>query len=415
MFTPIKILHQLPFLRIFLFLILGIGLASVNLDVNLGLILIIIALCIGLICTYLPPNKSYIKGFVILFSVMALGYYSATIENPIKFYENPIKTYAEKVNENIGNILSEHLNKESSSICKALCIADKSNLSSSIKKDFSRAGASHILAVSGMHVGIIFTAISTLLGFISKSRKFAFISGIISIGFLWFYAFICGLQPSIIRACTMFSIPILGKIFKRDNVSFNSLLFAAFCMVVYDYTYLFNIGFQLSFLAVAGILFFQEKIFNILNLQNKILIWIWSMTSVSIAAQITTLPLTIYYFHNIPVLSLFSNLIVVPISTLIIYFTGIFIPFHLGPLNNLIALIINKLGHFLNSSVQYFSNTSFAVIDNIKISVFQVITCYVSILLIRYFISEKKPSTLMWIIGMFILFLAYDIIRLLFL
>ena len=415
MFTPIKLLHQLPFLRLFIFLSIGIALAFVGTDVNLGLILIIIALSISLVCTFLPPNKSYIKGFAILFATMALGYFSYKIENHIKGSESFIQTYAEQINETIGEAFSEHLNTESSALCKALCIADKSELNTTVKKDFSRAGASHILAVSGMHVGIIFTAISTLIGLISKSRKFKHISSIITICFLWFYAFICGLQPSITRACTMFTIPIIGKLIKRDASSLNSLLFTAFCMVIYDYRNLFNLGFQLSFLAVAGILLFQERIFNILHLQNKILIWIWSLTSVSIAAQITTLPLTIYYFHNIPVLSLLSNLFVVPLATLIIYFSGGLLTFQLTPISNVFSLIINKLSLYLNFFIEKISETPYSVIENINISVFQVILLYIEILLIKHFFTHKKPTTLMWIIFNFILFIVYDIINLLFL
>ena len=415
MFTPIKILHQLPFLRLLVFLVLGIALAFVSTDVSIGFVLIVAALSVALICTYLPPNKSYFKGFTILFATMALGYFSCKTESLAQGDESFIKTYAEKVNEKIGNSFTTFLNTESSALCKALCLADKSSLDSKIKKDFSRAGASHILAVSGMHVGIIFTAISTLLSLISKGRKFQLFAGILSICFLWFYAFICGLQPSIVRACTMFSVPIIGKLLKRDASSLNSLLFTAFCMLIYDHTYLFNLGFQLSFLAVAGILLFQEKIFNILPLQNKILIWIWSLTSVSIAAQITTLPLTIYYFHSIPVLSLITNLVIVPLATVLIYFSGGLLIVQLSSLSTFISLIINKLTLFINSTIKLISNTTFALIENINISAPQVVILYVIILLAHHFITSKKPATLMWTIGMFILFLAYDIINLLFL
>lgn len=415
MYSPIKILHQIPFLRLLVFLILGIALASVKTDVNIGLIFIIITLIISLICTWLPPNKSYYKGLVIMFSIITLGYFSVCIEKPSKQNLNIIENLANNTNTSISEIFSTHLSTDTSAICKALCIADKSELTSTIKKEFSRAGASHILAVSGMHVGIIFTAISTLLGLISKRRNYTNISNLVAIIFLWFYAFICGLQPSIVRACTMFTVPIIAKILNRDNISFNCLLFTAFCMLIYNYSYLFNIGFQLSFLAVAGILLFQERIFNIFPLQNKILIWLWSMTSVSIAAQITTLPLTIYYFHNIPVLSLISNLFIIPLSTLLIYSSSIFLSLSYFPNNHFIILITNKLSHALTSVIKYFSDISFAVVEHINISIFQVILLYLIILIIKYFLESKKPVCVIWILSLIILFLGYDIIRLLFL
>lgn len=415
MYRPIKILHQLPFLRLFIFLSLGIALALVSTDVKLALVLIIITLSIGFACTFLPPSKSYYKGFVIMFSIITLGYFCVYIEKPTKEDFSIVESLAQNTNTLIAEIFTKHLQSDTSALCKALCIADKSDLTSTVKKDFSRAGASHILAVSGMHVGIIFTAISTLIGLISQSRKFSRIASIVAICFLWFNAFICGLQPSIVRACTMFTIPIIGKLLKRDSSSLNSLLFTAFCMVIYDYTNLFYIGFQLSFLAVAGILLFQEKIFNIFQLQNKILIWLWSLTSVSIAAQITTLPLTIYYFHNIPVLSLISNLFVVPLSTLLIYFSGGLILFNLTNVSNIISLILNKLSYYLNLFIEEISCTPFATIENINISIFQVATLYLIILITKYFLDSKKPVCVIWILSLIILFLGYDIIRLLFL
>ena len=415
MYSPIKILHQLPFLRLFIFLSLGIALALVSTDVKLALVLIIITLGIGFACTFLPPSKSYYKGFVIMFSIITLGYFCVYIEKPTKEDFSIVESLAQNTNTLIAEIFTKHLQSDTSALCKALCIADKSDLTSTVKKDFSRAGASHILAVSGMHVGIIFTAISTLIGLISQSRKFSRIASIVAICFLWFYAFICGLQPSIVRACTMFTIPIIGKLLKRDSSSLNSLLFTAFCMVIYDYTNLFNIGFQLSFLAVAGILLFQEKIFNIFQLQNKFLIWLWSLTSVSIAAQITTLPLTIYYFHNIPVLSLISNLFVVPLSTLLIYFSGGLILFNLTNVSNIISLILNKLSYYLNLFIEEISCTPFATIENINISIFHVATLYLIILITKYFLDSKKPVCVIWILSLIILFLVYDIIRLLFL
>ena len=415
MYSPIKILHQLPFLRLFIFLSLGIALALVSTDVKLALVLIIITLIIGFACTFLPPSKSYYKGFVIMFSIITLGYFCVYIEKPTKEDFSIVESLAQNTNTLIAEIFTKHLQSDTSALCKALCIADKSDLTSTVKKDFSRAGASHILAVSGMHVGIIFTAISTLIGLISQSRKFSRIASVVAICFLWFYAFICGLQPSIVRACTMFTIPIIGKLLKRDSSSLNSLLFTAFCMVIYDYTNLFNIGFQLSFLAVAGILLFQEKIFNIFQLQNKFLIWLWSLTSVSIAAQITTLPLTIYYFHNIPVLSLISNLFVVPLSTLLIYFSGGLILFNLTNVSNIISLILNKLSYYLNLFIEEISCTPFATIENINISIFHVATLYLIILITKYFLDSKKPVCVIWILSLIILFLGYDIIRLLFL
>lgn len=415
MFSPIQILHQIPFLRLILFLIIGILLASLNLGASVGIIGICLSLIIGLTCTFIPPNLSYLKGLTIAISCITLGYFSATTFNPLKHYKTPIEFYAEKTKDKISDLLSNELTPNASSISKALLIADKSELSRSTKKDFSRAGASHILAVSGMHVGIIFTAISSLLSIFFKQRNYKLICNLISLIFLWFYAFICGLQPSIVRACTMFTIPIIGQILHRDYISFNSLLFTAFCMLIYDYTYLFNIGFQLSFLAVSGILLFQKQIFNIFRLQNKILIWLWNLTSVSIAAQITTLPLTIFYFHELPILSIISNLVVIPLATLLIYSSGLYIFLSISPSDNFMSIVINTLSYWFTSSVKEISKISYSVIENIDISILQVIILYLIIFFIKLYLSTKKSSHLMYILSLIIIFLASDMINLLFL
>jgi competence protein ComEC len=139
------------------------------------------------------------------------------------------------------------------------------------------------------------------------------------------------------------------------------------------------------------------------------------MTSVSIAAQITTLPLTIYYFHNIPVLSLISNLFIIPLSTLLIYSSSIFLSLSYFPNNHFIILITNKLSYALTSVIKYFSDISFAVVEHINISIFQVILLYLIILIIKYFLESKKPVCVIWILSLIILFLGNDIIRLLFL
>jgi competence protein ComEC len=146
-------------------------------------------------------------------------------------------------------------------LISALALGSKDELGEKVKKSFQTVGASHILSVSGMHVGIIYVALEFMLNFFFRNRKHLFKFLIIAF-FLWFYAFLTGLSPSVLRATVMFSFVLFGKILNKPLNIYNSLAASAFFLLLFNPYLIFNVGFQLSYLAVAGIVFLYPKIYN---------------------------------------------------------------------------------------------------------------------------------------------------------
>jgi competence protein ComEC len=199
---------------------------------------------------------------------------------------------------------------EQLAVLQALTLGDKSRLDSDLRQSYAAAGAMHILAVSGLHVGII----SMILGFILKfmdTRKYGrIVRGAIVILCIWMYALVAGLSPSVLRASIMFTVLTVGGMFSRTTNSYNTLTFSAFLICVFDPLSLFDAGFQLSYAAVLSILFFQPYIYRLLHFRRWLPDAIWSLTAVSLAANIGTFPISIYIFHQFPTYFLLTNLLV---------------------------------------------------------------------------------------------------------
>lgn len=206
---------------------------------------------------------------------------------------------------------------DSRQVALALLLGQKQNLDPEIRKAYSETGVMHILAVSGLHVGIIYAIFLFLIKVIrlKKHQTKYFLIGVI--GIIWLYAFLTGLSPSVLRAATMFSLITLGQMRDRKPSIYNVLAFSAMLLITVNPDVIFDVGFQLSYLAVAGIVLIQPLILNWWLPSSKVGEYFWQLTSVSIAAQLVTFPLSVYYFHVFPTYFLIANLFVIPISFLI--------------------------------------------------------------------------------------------------
>lgn len=239
------------------------------------------------------------------------------------------------------DILSKHLTGQELGIAQALILGDKSMLDNEIRSAFTATGSMHILAVSGLHIGLILQLLLTLIKlgakWVNRSTAILFV-----ILLLWFYALMTGFSPSVIRAVFMFSVLTLTQMKGLQTSSINSLFFTAFIIVLWKPMYLFDIGFQLSYLAMLGIFLFYSKIANIWKPRNKILYYLWEGTAIGFAAQVATTPLTLYYFHQFPNFFAIANLGLMGLSSIVLG-AGIFIlvthkiPL-LGKLNGIILL-----------------------------------------------------------------------------
>lgn len=293
------------------------------------------------------------------------------------------------------------------STVSAITLGYKNELDAEIKQSYSSAGAMHILAVSGLHVGVVYIVINSLLFFLNKKKPLIWLKTIFIILFLWGYALLTGLSPSVLRAATMFSFIVLGKAFGRYANIYNSMAASAFLLLLTNPLMLFDIGFQLSYLAVLGIVFFQPGIYNLLSLKNKITDKVWALSSVALAAQITTFPLSLYYFNQFPNYFLLTGLIVIPLSSVIIY-SGILL-FSVSAWDSAASAVAKFLEYtvsFMNSSIRFVENIPGSVTTGIHFSATQVILVYAAIILATFFVINKKILGLRLTLSTVILILA---------
>lgn len=208
---------------------------------------------------------------------------------------------------------------ESKQIALALLLGQKESLGKEVKQAYSATGTQHILAVSGLHVGIIYSILLLPLSFFKQKGQALQKSYLILVlCLIWIYALMTGFSPSVVRAVVMFSLVTLGQMRKRKPSIWNILAFSALLLLVLDPTIQTDLGFQLSYLAVAGIVGLQPILLRMWAPSNRVLDYFWQMATVTLAAQLITSPLTVHYFHTFPTYFLVANLLIVPLSYIIL-------------------------------------------------------------------------------------------------
>ena len=230
-----------------------------------------------------------------------------------------LKTNSLFIAYKFDSILKKHLlNEESYKIASALLLGSRTGISEEVIADYSKTGTIHILSVSGLHVSVIFLVLNKILS-LFKWGKTQLLKSIILISFVCLYAYITGLSPSVCRSAVMISFSIIGKQINHQSNPFNLIAGSAFFLLIIDPAYLLDIGFQLSYLAVLGIIYFYDAIYRLCYFENKFADQIWMLIAVSIAAQLSTLAISLYYFHQFPNYFLLANLLAIPLSSIALY------------------------------------------------------------------------------------------------
>ena len=280
-----------------------------------------------------------------------------------------------------------HIGEQDFAVIAAMAMGDKSALSQETKEAYSISGTSHILAVSGLHIGIIFQLIILLLGGKRRSK----LTIILSTTIVWAYVIFIGFPASAVRAATMLSIYSMVLLSLRPDPTLNTLALAYIIMVLVNPFNIFDIGFQMSFLAVGSILLFYPLFFCLLSSHSNIIRAIWGLFCVSLAAQIGTLPLIVFYFGRISCYSLITSFIAIPAATLILYLCVLlfilspltYISFLASPAEGLMQLVINVLTsitQFINTAFRLTSMLPGASIEHVHLSLLQLAILYVAIL-----------------------------------
>jgi competence protein ComEC len=347
--------------------------------------------------------------------IFLTGYISK--QNWIKTEEKKsrtIKRYAAYLQSFLSNkLLTSGLSNAEYSVAAAILLGNDETLEPELRASYAATGVSHILCVSGMHVGIIFMILSFLLKPLDTSLKTRYLKNTILLIAVWVYANITGLAPSVTRSAAMFTFVIIGTFMQRKTNIFHSLFASLFILLSINPLLLFEVGFQLSYLAVFGIVLFQDKIAQWYHPKTKITKYLWELIAVSIAAQILTSPIAIYYFAQFPNYFLLTNLFVIPLSfgVVILGVATLFFSFN--------SFISNGLGYLLNFGIKtmneiimFIEKIPGALTSNISIHITQVIVLYMMI--VSYlFLKNKNKQLIFTQLTLFnILILTYSLITL---
>ena len=275
-------------------------------------------------------------------------------------------------------------------VVAAMTLGDKSQLTKELRDTYAVSGASHILALSGLHLGIIYTLLSLLL----SRRRWQVISQVVIIVCIWLFVFLVGMSASVVRSAVMITVYALLSLGHRDKMSVNTLAFAAIVMLLFNPKSLFDVGFQLSFMAVLAILLFYPLFESLWSQQflfgHRLFRWLWTTLAVSCAAQIGVAPLIAYYFGRFSCYFLLTNLVVVPAATLILYLS-------------LLVLLIPSLAYLLiyivdalNQLLLWITMLPGASIEGLHPTLLQVWMTYVIIGAVYGLLIRRTSPTRGW-------------------
>lgn len=308
-------------------------------------------------------------------------------------------------------ILKTHVNtKTSLSIASALLLGFKDSLQWETKEAFISSGTMHILAVSGLHVGLVYLFFHTLLLFLDKKRLGRILKAYLLIGVLCGYALLTGLSPSVMRATTLFCFLIIAQSLNRKTNFYNSLAASAFCLLLYNPYLLFQLSFQFSYAAVLGIVFLQPRLYQIFSFRNFLVDKLWALSCVTISAQLATFPLALFYFHQFPNYFLLSNTLILPLVSIILpiglsLFAIHWFPFIAEPL----AFLLNSLLWLLLKLAQWIQYMPNALTEGIDISVIETISLYILLFFFALFIVRKRHMYFLFSLLFGVLLVGLDI------
>jgi competence protein ComEC len=305
----------------------------------------------------------------------------------------------------IQNLSEAKFSKDELAIIQALLLGQRQDISKEIYDEYAAAGAIHILAVSGLHVGIILLILNWLFTPLNYLKNGLVLKTIILILLMWGFAMLAGLSPSVVRAVTMFSFIAIGMQMRRKTSVLNSLFISLFILLLVNPYFIFQVGFQLSYLAVFAIVTIQPKLFKLWQPKFKIVKYFWSLFTVSIAAQIGVLPLSLFYFHQFPGLFFLSNLVVLPVLGLIL---GLGILVILLALLNLLPAILaeiygNLIG-LMNKFIAWVAGKEDFVFSDIHFNIWQNLSAYLLIFCFILLIYRKNFRNLVFFLCGIVIF-----------
>ena len=327
-----------------------------------------------------------------------------------KQYVKSISYYAAKFRSNAINQLAFYgLKGDELAVVNAMLLGQRQDLSETIQENFASAGAIHILAISGLHIGIILLLLNWLLKPLEYIKKGTYFKTAILVLLLWSYAVVAGLSPSVVRAVTMFTAVAIAINLKRANNIYNTLAVSAFVLLLFRPNFLFEVGFQMSYTAVIGIVSIQPVLSKFLTPRFWLTKKLWDIFTVTLAAQASVLPISIYYFHQFPSLFFVTNLVILPFLGLILgggFFIIIVASF--GWMSSWIVWLYSKIILGLNLFIDWVASFENLLIKDIPLSIVELIALFVLIVMLVRCVEKYASARLIWLLTSVALFqLAY--------
>lgn len=351
--------------------------------------------------------KTYLQRKNIFHVVFAKKNETVVLNNVAsKFNFNTIGT---SIKANTVRILRESgLSKEAFSICAALLVGYDDEIDKGILQSFSHSGTLHILSVSGMHTGVLYGILIYFFSLFDKHDRYKKLKCALVIACLIVFVFITGLSPSVLRAALMLALVLIGKTFYRQGNAYNTLLLSAFILLLMNPFLLLDVGFLLSYLAVFGIMYLYPILNNLYFIENKVLRWAWSLTLMSLSATIFTLPITLYYFHQFPIWFVFSNLVIIPLSTgLMIAAAVLLFTYKIAFIKITLVYLIDITNNIMLWFAQLTDNPQYGFIDNIVFSKTDLWFCFIVIALVLMVVYGRQHkyvmalgfTTIVWLVN----------------
>ncbi len=307
------------------------------------------------------------------------------IKKDIWYYSSKLRTRI------IQNLEKNNFDKTELNVAVALIMGQQQEISPNIIRDYQYAGAVHILSVSGLHIGFILLFVTFILKPIPNTRRGSLIKLIIILLSLSSFGIIAGLAPSVVRSVTMFSFVAIGSHLRRSVNIYHTLLISILLILLVEPSFLFDVGFQLSYIALFFIIWLQPLLSSIWNPKTKLSKYIWDILTVSFAAQIGTLPISIYYFHQFPGLFFVTNLIIIPLLSIIMVLgvvVMILAAFNIIPV--FISQLLEWSIYYLNKTINTIASFEQFIIKDIPLHFYLLLTSY--LLLFTIIIWFKKPN-----------------------
>lgn len=334
-------------------------------------------------------------------------FHQITVGN-LKFLKHEVTLYGVMANvrqQILKSLKKYNFNNDELAIINALLLGQRNNVSKTLMQSYTNAGAIHILAVSGLHIGVLLYILQFLLTpltFLRYGKQIRIVTVII---FLWLYALLAGLSPSIIRAVTMFTAISIGSLFQKRTVVLHSLFISLFILLLLHPLYLFSVGFQLSYLAVFSIIYFYPLFLKIYHPKHVVTSFFWQLFSVSLSAQIGILPLSLFYFHQFPGLFFLSSLVIIPVLGIIL---GLGIVVIILALLNVLPLslayLFAKIINMMNTFITYIGKQDHFLFTHIQWSILLLITSYIIIITWYRFWNKITISRLQFALLSILLF-----------